>query len=62
MFVSTGGFTSDAKTQARNSHVHVELIDLDRFIALWQEFYPKLPDEDKERLRLRPVFFYDPSI
>lgn len=62
MFVSTGGFTSDAKIQARNSHVHVELVDLDRFIALWQEFYPKLSDEDKERLRLRPVFFYDPAI
>jgi restriction system protein len=62
MFVSTGGFTSDARTQARNSHVHVELIDLNRFIALWQEFYPKLPDEDRERLRLRPVYFYDPSI
>ena len=62
MFVSTGGFTSDAKITARTSHVHVELIDLDRFIALWQEFYPKLTDEDKDRLRLRPIFFYEPLI
>src|SRR5712691_11706347 len=29
IFVSTGGFTQDAKTTARGSHVHVELIDLD---------------------------------
>lgn len=62
MFVSTGGFTSDAKTTARTSHVHVELIDFDRFIALWQEFYPKMTDEDKDRLRLRPVYFYEPLI
>ncbi|CAN6135324.1 COG4127 Uncharacterized conserved protein [Methylophilaceae bacterium] len=62
MFVSTGGFTSDAKTTARTSHVHVELVGLDRFISLWQEFYPKLNDEDKNRLRLRPIYFYDPLI
>ncbi len=61
IFVSTGGFTSDAKTTARTSHVHVELIDFDRFIALWQEFYPKLTDEDKDRLRLRPIYFYEPA-
>jgi restriction system protein len=42
MFVSSGGFTPDAKSTARGSHVHVELIDFDRFISLWQEFYPKL--------------------
>jgi len=62
LFISTGGFTSDAKTTARTSHVHVELIDFDRFIALWQEFYDKLNDEDKDRLRLKPVYFYEPSI
>jgi restriction system protein len=62
LFISTGGFTSDAKTTARSSHVHVELIDFDRFIALWQEFYQKFNDEDKDRLRLRPVYFYEPAI
>lgn len=60
IFVSTGGFTADAKTTARTSHVHVELIDFDRFMALWQEFYEKLADEDKARLRLRPIYFYEP--
>ena len=61
MFVSSGGFTPDAKSTARGSHVHVELIDLDRFIALWQEFYPKLTDEDKGLLTLVPIYFYAPS-
>ena len=62
MFVSSGGFTSDAKSTARGSHVHVELIDLDRFISMWQEFYEKLTDEDKSLLPLRPLFFYAPSV
>ncbi len=62
MFVSTGGFTPDSKTTARSSHVHVELVDLDRFITLWQEFYPKLTDEDKNLLSLVPIYFFSPSI
>jgi restriction system protein len=62
IFVSSGGFTPDAKTTARSSHVHVELIDLDRFISLWQEFYPKLTDEDKALLPLIPIYFYAPSV
>lgn len=62
IFISTGGFSSDAKTTARTSHVHVELIDLPRFIQLWQEFYQKLSDEDKSRLPLMPIYFYSPTI
>ena len=57
IFVSSGGFTPDAKAAARNSHIHVELIDLARFIILWQEFYLKLSDEDKALLPLRPIYF-----
>ena len=62
MFVSSGGFTSDAKTTARGSQVHVELVDLERFIGLWQEFYSKLTDEDKSRLPLVPIYFYSPAV
>lgn len=57
IFVSTGGFTPDAKTTARSSHIHVELIDLPRFIVLWQEFYNKLTDGDKSMLPLTPIYF-----
>src|SRR5262249_31991521 len=62
MFVSSGGFSGDAKATARGAHLHVELIDLDRFIALWQEFYSKLTDEDKSLLPLVPLYFYAPSV
>ena len=57
IFVSTGGFTPDGRNEARSSHVHVELIDLNRFISLWQDFYDKLKEEDKSLLPLRPIYF-----
>ena len=57
IFVSTAGFTTDGRNAARSSHVHVELIDLNRFISLWQEFYEKLKEEDKSLLPLRPIYF-----
>ncbi|MCZ7555771.1 MAG: Mrr restriction system protein [Bacteroidia bacterium] len=61
IFVASGGFTAESKSTARGSHVHVELIDLDRLISLWQEFYFKLSDEDKNLLPLLPIYFYAPS-
>ncbi len=57
IFISMGGFTTDAKQTARSSHVHVELIDFERFISLWQDFYEKMPDEDKNKLPLVPIYF-----
>jgi len=62
IFISTGGFTSDAVATARDSHVHVELIDLPRFLSLWEEFYQKLPDEDKSKLPLLSINFLLPNI
>jgi restriction system protein len=61
IFVSSGGFTSDAKHEARTAQVHVELIDLSRFLALWQEFYGKLTDEDKNLFPLLPIYFLAPT-
>lgn len=61
MFVSSGGFAPDAKALATTSHVHVELIDLNRFINLWRDFYGKMTDEDKSLLPLRAVYFHAPT-
>jgi len=62
MFISTGGFTSDAKAAARSSHVHVALVGLERFIELWQEFYSKLNEEDKALMPLIPIYFLAPNV
>ena len=57
IFVSSGGFTPDAKKEAINTNSHLELIDLDKFISLWKDFYDKMPDVDKVLLPLQPVYF-----
>ena len=61
IFISTSGFTPDAVSAVRASHVHIEMIDLDRFIALWQEFYTKMNDEDKTLLPLHAIYFIEPA-
>lgn len=57
LFVTSGGFTSEAERFARSSHIHVKLIDFDSFIDLWQEFYSKLTDDEKYLLPLHPIYF-----
>lgn len=57
VFISTSGFTTDAQRECRNSHPHIELIDLPRFIDLWEDYYDKLSEEDQARLPLKPVYF-----
>jgi len=59
VFVSTGGFSTDAKATAKTSNVHIELIDQNRFIELWQNFYNKLSDQDKNLFPLKPIYFLD---
>jgi len=61
IFISSGGFTPDAKSTARSSNIHVELIDLNRFLNLWQDFYQKLNDEDKSLMPLLPIYFLAPD-
>ena len=61
IFVSSGGFTSNAKSTARFANFHLELIDLNKFITLWQEYYHKLDDKDKNLLPLLPIYFLEPK-
>jgi len=57
LFVTSGSFTSEAERSARESHRHIKLLDIDNFIALWQEFYNKMTDEDKNMLPLHSIYF-----
>jgi len=57
LFVTSGRYTSESERYARESHKHIELIDFERFLTLWQEFYPKMTDEQKDQLPLQPVYF-----
>lgn len=62
VFVSSGGFTRDATREAERGAVHIELIDLDRFLELWLQHYAKIPEAKRAKLRLEPVYFLAPEI
>jgi restriction system protein len=57
IFVTSGDFSNPAKLEARLSGKHIELIDFDRFINLWQEHYNKMDDKQKNMLPLQPIYF-----
>lgn len=57
LFVTSGRFTPEAEKVARDSSVHVRLIDIDSFIQLWQQFYDALADEEKNWLPLYKIYF-----
>lgn len=57
LFVTSGSFTSEAERSARESHRHIKLLDIDNFIDLWQEFYIKMTDDDKNMLPLHSIYF-----
>lgn len=57
LFVTSGRFSNEAERFAREANVHIKLINGEDFISLWQEFYNKMPDEDKSLLPLQSVYF-----
>lgn len=61
LFVSTGGFTPDASSIAKNASRHIETIDTTRFIALWKEHYAKMPQEDQALMPMREIMFLAPE-
>lgn len=61
LFVSLGGFTRDAEDFARSQERRkITLIDLERLVDLWVEFYVKLENLARERLPLTPIYFLTP--
>ncbi|SOY85123.1 Restriction endonuclease [Cupriavidus taiwanensis] len=61
LFISTGGFTREAQSFARNQERRrITLIDLERLIDLWIQFYGKLDDKARQRLPLTPIYFLTP--
>ncbi|PPZ91328.1 restriction endonuclease [Cloacibacterium normanense] len=57
IFVTSGNFSKPAIKEARESREHIELIDFNRFTSLWQEYYIKMDDEQKNLLPLHPIYF-----
>lgn len=57
LFVSSGSYSSDAKHAASSGDKFIRLIDGDEFIEMWQEYYDKMSDEDKNMLPLKRISF-----
>ena len=57
LFVTSGSFSPDAKNTATSSREFIRLIDGDDFIDMWQEYYSKMTDEDKNMLPLKRISF-----
>lgn len=61
IYVSAGGFTSEAERESRSDARQVTLIDLDRLVELWVQYSSKLDDADRQLLPLKPIYFLTPS-
>lgn len=60
LIVSSGGITSEGEREIRSSTKHIEAMDLDRLISLWQEHYEKISEAGKTLLPLVKVYFLAP--
>jgi restriction system protein len=61
LIVSSGGFTSEAGMEIRRAPQHVEKMDLNDFIRMWDEYYDNMKEEDRRLLPLKRVAFLAPS-
>ena len=57
LFVTSGTFSPDARNTGTNSREFIRLIDGNEFIEMWQEYYPKMNDDDKNMLPLKQISF-----
>ncbi len=62
IFVSTGGFTSEAESEARTQERRtVTLVDLEKLFDLWVLHYEKVAEADKRLLPLKSVYYLAPN-
>lgn len=57
LFVTSGTFSADAKNTSTTSPQFIRLVDGDDFIDMWQEYYDKMTDDDKNMLPLKRISF-----
>ena len=62
IYISAGGFTSEAEREARSQERRrLTLIDLNRLVELWIEYFDQLDETDRQRLPLKPIYFLAPQ-
>ncbi len=55
-----GGFTSDAESEARTHEKRrITLLSLEQLFELWVEHYAKIPEDLRNLLPLKPIYYLD---
>jgi restriction system protein len=57
VYVSTGGFTKEAKYEAERSNVPISIIDLDGLVELLIQYYDNFDAETKSLIPLRKIYW-----
>ncbi|MEL6671086.1 MAG: restriction endonuclease [Bacteroidota bacterium] len=57
LFVSTGGFTKEAKYEAERANNHLTLIDLDLLVSLIYQYYDNFDSESRTLLPLKKIYW-----
>lgn len=62
IFVSLGGFTKDAEEYCRFlERRKITLVDINKLMELWVEYYGKLSEESKRIMPISPIYFLTPA-
>ncbi len=62
LFVATGGFTKEAEAEARRQERRqITLLDLKRLFDLWVEYRDRIPEQGRQMLPLKPVYYLAPK-
>jgi restriction system protein len=59
LIASSSGMTPDALREIRHASHHIEAISMNEIIALWEQHYDAMKEEDRQYLRLKRVSFLD---
>jgi restriction system protein len=59
VYISLGGFTTDAGAASRRSSRRITLIDGDDLLDIWVDVYDKVDEEGRQLLPIKPVHFLD---
>ena len=57
LFVTSGTYSADARNAASANDKFIRLIDGNDFIDMWQKYYDKMTDDDKNMLPLKRISF-----
>jgi restriction system protein len=58
IFISLGGFTTEAEREARSQeNRRLTLVEAERLFSLWVEHYEQIGEEDRQLLPFRPVYY-----